>query len=46
MIQNEFDTDYNIALASIVVSLLPMVILYVFFQRQFIQGVTAGAVKG
>lgn len=46
MIQNEFDTDYNIALASIVVSLMPMVILYIFFQRQFIQGVTAGAVKG
>ena len=33
------------AAASVIVA-LPVVVLYVFFQRHFIRGMLAGAVKG
>ncbi len=36
----------TLKLAAIVVSAIPMLILYPFFQRYFIQGMTLGAVKG
>jgi raffinose/stachyose/melibiose transport system permease protein len=31
---------------AIFVASVPMVIMYLFFQRSFIAGITAGAVKG
>lgn len=44
--QGEFRTDYGTLMATIVISLIPVVILYVLFQQQVIKGMTAGAVKG
>lgn len=39
-------TDYNAQMAMSVISLIPLLIIFLVFQRQFLQGITAGAVKG
>ena len=44
--QSQFGTNYNLAFASYILALLPMLIFYLFAQKQIINGVTNGAVKG
>ncbi len=39
-------SDYSSAMAAIVISILPITILFLSVQKYFIQGLTAGAVKG
>lgn len=41
----QFVTDWNAVLASLTLSAIPVVILYILFSRQLIRGLTAGAVK-
>jgi raffinose/stachyose/melibiose transport system permease protein len=41
----QFANDYNALLASMTISMVPIVILYVIFSRQLIRGLTSGAVK-
>ncbi|MCB9454268.1 MAG: carbohydrate ABC transporter permease [Anaerolineaceae bacterium] len=41
----QFVTDWNAVLASLTLSAIPVVLLYVLFSRQLIRGLTAGAVK-
>lgn len=41
-----YTTFWNIVFASTVLGLLPILILYLFMQKQFMKGLTAGAVKG
>lgn len=41
----QFVTDWNAVLSSLTLAMLPMLILYVFFSKQLIRGLTAGAVK-
>ena len=36
----------NLVLAGAIIALLPIVIVLLFFQRQLVRGLTAGAVKG
>lgn len=43
--QNQFGTNYNLAFASYLLALLPMLVFYVFAQKQIINGVVNGAVK-
>lgn len=43
--QSEFSTNYNLAFASYLLALLPMIIVYIVAQRWIISGVTRGAVK-
>ncbi len=43
--KGEFATDYSLAFASYLLALLPIVIFYLFAQKQVISGVTNGAVK-
>lgn len=43
--QTEFGTDYNLAFASYLMALAPMVIVYLFAQRWIIGGVVKGSVK-
>jgi raffinose/stachyose/melibiose transport system permease protein len=43
--QTQFSTNYNLAFASYLMALLPMVIVYLFAQKWIINGVTTGAVK-
>ena len=44
--QGEYLTEYPLLFTGVVVASLPMVIAYAFLQRQFVAGITAGAVKG
>jgi len=37
---------YNLLFANVLVITIPMLIMYVLFQRQIVAGMTAGAVKG
>lgn len=44
--RGEFLTDYPLLFTGVIVSSLPIVIAYVFLQRYFVAGITAGATKG
>ena len=41
----QYVTNWNAVLASLTLAVLPVLIMYVFFSRQLIRGITAGAVK-
>ena len=43
--QTQFGTNYNLAFASYLLALLPMLIFYIVTQKQIINGVINGAVK-
>lgn len=42
----QYVTDWNAVLASLTLAIIPVLILYAFFSRQLIAGLTQGAVKG
>ena len=44
--QGEYLTNYPLIFSGVVVATLPMIIAYVFLQRYFIAGMTAGSIKG
>ncbi|HET7474546.1 MAG TPA: carbohydrate ABC transporter permease [Dermatophilaceae bacterium] len=44
--QGEFLTDYPLLFTGVVVASTPIVLAYVFLQRYFVAGITAGSVKG
>lgn len=41
-----FNTNWSMVCAAGVITVLPMVLLYLVFQRNFIEGIVAGSVKG
>ena len=43
--QSQFGTNYNLAFASYLLSLIPILVLYIICQKQIINGVVNGAVK-
>ena len=43
--QSQFGTNYNLAFASYLLSLIPILIFYLVCQKQILNGVTNGAVK-
>lgn len=43
---NQFQTQFPQLFATLILSIAPIVIVYLLLQRQFIAGLTAGAVKG
>ncbi len=43
--QTEFGTNYNLAFASYLLALIPILIFYLFCQKQILNGVVNGAVK-
>ena len=43
--QTQFGTNYNLALASYLLALLPILIFYIICQKQILNGVVNGAVK-
>ena len=43
--QSQFGTNYNLAFASYLLALIPILIFYVFCQKHIINGVVNGAVK-
>jgi raffinose/stachyose/melibiose transport system permease protein len=44
--RGEYITDYPALFAGVVLASLPMIVAYVLLQRRFVDGLTAGAVKG
>jgi len=44
--QSQFNTSYNLLFTNILLITIPPLIMYVFFNRQIVAGMTAGAVKG
>lgn len=45
MFQSKFSTDYNLAFASYLMALSPLIIVYLFLQKWIISGVAKGAIK-
>ncbi|MBW6411131.1 carbohydrate ABC transporter permease [Clostridium weizhouense] len=43
--QSQFGTDYNLAFASYLLALIPILVFYLFAQKGIINGVTKGAIK-
>lgn len=43
---SQFNSSYNLLFTDIALITIPPLIMYVFFQRQIVAGMTAGAVKG
>ena len=44
--QSQFSTSYNLLFMDILLITIPPLIMYIFFNRQIVAGLTAGAVKG
>ena len=42
----DFSSDYGLMMAGMVLSIIPILILYFALQKHIIEGVVAGAVKG
>lgn len=45
-LRSSLSTEWTVLLAGLTLSVLPMVLLYLVFQKQFIRGITSGGVKG
>ena len=44
--QGEFSSQYTVLMAGVLLSVLPVLAIFLFLQRYFVAGLTAGAVKG
>jgi raffinose/stachyose/melibiose transport system permease protein len=44
--QSQFNTSYNLLFMNILLITIPPLIVYIFFNRQIVAGLTAGALKG
>ena len=45
-LQGEFNTDYGMLMTGAAVAAIPMIAVFFAFQRQFIEGIRIGGVKG
>jgi raffinose/stachyose/melibiose transport system permease protein len=45
MVSNMYGTDYGAMMAAIIVTIIPLFLLYMFSQEHVVKGLTAGAVK-
>jgi raffinose/stachyose/melibiose transport system permease protein len=41
-----FDSSYNLLFADVVLITIPMLLLFIFFNKKIVTGITAGAIKG
>ena len=44
--QSQFNTQYNLLFMNILLITIPPLVMFIFFNRQIVAGMTAGAVKG
>lgn len=44
--QGQYDTQYNLLFTNILLITIPPLVMYLFFNRQIVAGLTAGAIKG
>lgn len=45
-ISSQYGTDYGFMAASVAIVVIPVMVLYLFLQKNIIKGLTAGAIKG
>jgi raffinose/stachyose/melibiose transport system permease protein len=43
---SQFASQWNLLFADVVIITIPPLIMFMFFQRQIVSGMTAGAIKG
>jgi len=43
---SQFNSQWNLLFADVVLIAIPPFIMFMFFQRQIVSGMTAGAIKG
>jgi raffinose/stachyose/melibiose transport system permease protein len=43
---SQFSSQWNLLFANVIIITIPPLIMYMFFQRQIVAGLTAGAIKG
>ena len=43
---SQFNSQYNLLFANVIVITIPPLIMFLFFQRQIVSGMTTGAIKG
>lgn len=46
LVQEEVPLDFNLLMAGATYAAIPMIVVFLFFQRYFLRGVTVGAIKG
>ena len=46
MFSGQYSTDYGALFAATAISIIPVLIIYLIFQKQFIEGIASSAVKG
>ncbi len=46
LMQQEFSTNYGVLMAGATMAAIPIIIMFITFQKYFTQGITMGAVKG
>ena len=46
LLRSEFQVNYGITSAAAFLSVVPLIIVFMFLQRYFLEGLTVGAVKG
>jgi raffinose/stachyose/melibiose transport system permease protein len=44
--QDQYETQYNLLFTNILLITIPPLVMYLFFNRQIVAGMTAGAIKG
>jgi raffinose/stachyose/melibiose transport system permease protein len=44
--QSQYETQYNLLFTNILLITIPPLVMYLFFNRQIVAGMTAGAIKG
>jgi multiple sugar transport system permease protein len=45
-VQNRFTTDFGLQMAGAAIAAIPMLLIFLFFSKYFLQGITVGALKG
>jgi raffinose/stachyose/melibiose transport system permease protein len=43
---SQFSSQWNLLFADVIVIAIPPLIMFLFFQRQIVSGMTTGAIKG
>jgi raffinose/stachyose/melibiose transport system permease protein len=46
LFKSQFSADFSAMFAAIVMSIVPIIVIFIFLQRQIIEGLTSGSVKG
>ena len=45
-LNGQYNTEYNVLMAGSLISMIPIIIIYLFAQKHFKNGLMAGGIKG